>query len=56
MPVLRGMRKELVPSLLKAVLPRPVLVEDLLLLPSTGALAVFSGLGAVGLVSGNSGG
>ena len=55
MPVLRGMRKELVPSLLKDLLPRPVLVEVVLLVPTVGALAVFSGIGAVGLASGNSG-
>tara|TARA_A100001391_G_C4900158_1_gene233434 strand:+ start:396 stop:614 length:219 start_codon:yes stop_codon:yes gene_type:complete len=56
MPVLRGMRKELVPSLLKDLLPRPVLVEVVLLVPTTGALAVFSGIGAVGLGSGKGGG
>ena len=56
MPVLRGMRKELVPSLLKDLLPRPVLVEVVLLVPTVGALAVFSGIGAVGLGSGKGGG
>jgi len=56
MPVLRGMRKELVPSLLKAPLPTPVLVEVVLLVPTVGALAVFSGIGAVGLGSGKGGG
>ena len=50
------MRKELVPSLLKAVLSRPVFVEVFLLLPTTGALAVFSGIGAVGLGFGRGGG
>ena len=56
MPVLRGMRKELVPSLLKEDLPRPVLEEELLFVPTTGAVADFCGIGAVGLGSGNLGG
>ena len=56
MPVLSGMRKELVPSLLKDLLPRPVLVDVVLFVPTTGAFAVLSGIGAVGLGSGNAGG
>ena len=56
MLVFRGMRKELVPSLLKEVLPRPVLEEDLLFVPTTGADADFCGIGAVGLGFGKGGG